>query len=109
MIANAESVTNIFGYWPEFADGIIKRFSYDRSGVLSMEINYIDSDQKKQALVGLRFLGITNLNLSDLLVENVIDKISIDENSQINVDIEACCGLGGSFHCSSVEVEYVNA
>lgn len=109
MITNSESVTNIFGYWPEFADGKIVRFSYDRAGVLFMEIHYIDSDQHKQAQVGLRFSGITKLELSDLLAENVIDKIAIEETDPISVNIEACYGLAGAFQCSSVEVEYVNA
>ena len=63
MIANFELVTNIFGYWPEFADGKIERLAFDRSGTLSMEIKYIDTDQNKRALVGLRFLGIAELDL----------------------------------------------
>lgn len=104
MILRADLVESFFGYWPEFADGRIASFSYERTGSISITISYIDSNLRKCARIGLRFSGVSNVDLSDLMSENVIDALRIPDAGAGVVDIEACYGLMGAFHSAGTEV-----
>ena len=104
MISHAELVESIFGYWPEFADGRIELFSFEQPDVISLRIFYIDANIKKAATIGLRFAGVTEVDLSEFRSENVIDALSISSASPLVVTIEACFGLYGTFTCASAEV-----
>ena len=104
MISRAELVDSIFGYWPEFSDGRIELFSFEQPDILCLRILYIDSNLKKAAAVSLRFAGVTNINLSELRPENVVDALSIPSVFPAIVTIEACYGLCGTFKCTSAEV-----
>jgi hypothetical protein len=104
MIENAEKVSSYFGYWPEFCDAKIESFSYNSSGIIELSIFYIDADLNKTAHIALQFSGVTEVSLSDLFSENVIDEISIEGTGPFNISIESCFGLGGSFKCDSVRV-----
>ena len=107
MISHAELVESIFGYWPEFADGRIELFSFEQPGVIRLRIFYIDSQINKAATVTLQFTGVTDVDLSELCKENIVDVLSISEASPFLVTIEACYGLGGTFVCTSAEVSAV--
>jgi hypothetical protein len=104
MILRADLVESIFGYWPEFADGRVTSFTFDAAGSISMVVSYIDSDLRKCARVGLRFSGVSKVDLSDLLSENVIDALHIPDLGAGIVDIQACHGLSGTFQCTGTEV-----
>lgn len=104
MIAQAEQVERHFGYWPEFSDGIITRFSYEDETVIVLAINYIDKDKNKAAQVDLRFSGVSSIELSNFKSQNIIDLLRISLEQPIKVELEACYGLCGHFHCCSVEV-----
>lgn len=107
MILRADLVESIFGYWPEFADGRITSFSFEASDSISMVISYIDSDLRKCARIGLRFSGVSDVDLSDLLSENVIDALHMPYLGAGVVDIEACYGLRGKFQCAGAEVSEI--
>lgn len=104
MISHAELVESFFGYWPEFSDGRIKLFSFERAGVISLEIFYGDFSNHRAAIVSLRFAGVTDIDLSELCSENIVDVLSVSPGSPATVTIEACYGLCGTFKCTSVEV-----
>jgi len=107
MILHAELVESIFGYWPEFADGRIELFSFEQPRIICLRIFYIDSDIQKAATVSLRFTGVTDIDLSGVLSENVIDVLSVSSTSPAIVTIEGCYGLCGTFKCTSAEVTSV--
>lgn len=104
MISHAELVESFFGYWPEFSDGRIDLFSFERAGVISLKIFYGDLSIRRAAIVSLRFAGVTDIDLSELYSENVVDTLSVSPGSPATVTIEACYGLCGTFKCTSVEV-----
>lgn len=107
MILRADLVESIFGYWPTFADGRMISLTVEAAGSISMVISYIDSDLRRCARIGLRFSGVSNVDLSDLLSENVIDALHIPVDGAGVVDIEACYGLTGTFQCAGTEVSEV--
>lgn len=107
MIFHAELVESIFGYWPGFADGKVQLFSFERTGVVLLSIHYIDSQLSKAATINLRFAGVTELDLSELRSENIVDVLSISSESPALVTIEGCYGLCGTFRCTSAEVTSV--
>ena len=107
MISHAELVESIFGYWPEFSDGRIEFFSFEWPGVICLRISYIDSNIQKAAVVSLRFAGVTDTDLSELLTENIVDVLSVSSGYPAIVTIEACHGLCGTFKCTSAEVAAV--
>ena len=104
MIEQAEQVEHYFGYWPEFSDGNITRFSYEDGATISLAIDYIDNDQNKAAQVEIRFTGTSNIELTEFRSQNVIGVLRIAHGRPIKVELEACYGLDGHFHCCAVEV-----
>ena len=107
MISHTELVESIFGYWPEFSDGRIEFFSFEQPCIICLRIFYIDSNIQKAATVSLRFTGVTDIELSGVLTENVIDVLSVSSASPAIVTIDSCYGLCGSFKCTSAEVTSV--
>ena len=108
MIANSHLVTEHFGYWPEFCDAHLEGFAFETSGTILFSLFYIASDINKKAHIHFRFTGVSDIDLSELRSENVIDEIKIENSSPIAVSIEAACGLWGSFYCENVEVTNVH-
>ncbi len=104
MISHSELVEELFGYWPEFADAKVVELSWRQSSALHLALHYIDAEQSKGATVGLLFQGVTDLQLSELGTENVLDLLAIVPGQPIVVELVPCFGLGGTFKCSSVEV-----
>ena len=107
MIARAEEVESYFGYWPLFCDGKIKSLTYIQPGTITLAISYVDAEKQKGAEVTLMFSGVTDVELSELRSENVIDALRIPENFPALVTLEACYGFAGSFKCVAVEVSGV--
>jgi hypothetical protein len=107
MITRAEEVESYFGYWPLFCDGKIKSLAYVQSGTITLAISYVDAGKQKEAEVTLTFSGVTDIELSELRSENVIDVLHIPQELPVQVTIDACYGLVGSFKCSAVEVSLV--
>jgi len=108
MIKNKESVISYFGYWPEFCDAKIKELNFNSEGTLLISVNYIDSEINKEALINIKFIGITELKMYELRDDNNIDFIEIDDNDEIVVNIEAASGLSGSLKCKEVIVKIKN-
>ena len=104
MIAHAEQVECYFGYWPDFSDGSINRFSYEDGATIYLTIDYIDSDQNKAAQVEIRFTGTSSIELTEFRSQNIIDVLRISHDQPIKVELEASYGLNGHFHCCAVEV-----
>lgn len=107
MITRAVDVESYFGYWPLFCDGKINSVTYVRDGTLTLAISYVDAEKQKMAEVTLTFSGVTDVELSALRSENVIDALRIPEVLPGQVTLEACYGLAGSFKCAAVEVSRV--
>ena len=104
MILRSDAVESIFGYWPEFADAKVLRLAYESNGTICLDISYIDAKQGKGAVIGLRFTEAKDVALTDLLSENVLDRLHISEGAFMRVELEACYGLSGSFSCMGAEV-----
>ncbi len=107
MILQAEKVRFYFGYWPDFSDGKIVLFSYEARSVIVISVSYADADRNKCAVVRMRFIGVTEVSLSELRTENVIDALQISDGNPVTVRIESAYGLEGSFNCEAVEVQEV--
>jgi hypothetical protein len=104
MISKAETVASIFGYWPQFADAKIVLIAYESPGTIRLDLSYIDAEMQKSAVVGLRFTGVRELALSEILSENVLDSLTISNGTPMRVELDPCYGLGGSFTCTGAEV-----
>jgi hypothetical protein len=107
MISHAEKVESYFGYWPLFCDGKITNLAFAQPGTITLVVAYIDSERHRGAEVSLKFSGVTEVELSELRSENVIDALRIPEELPAQVTLEACYGLAGSFRCAAVEVSSV--
>lgn len=113
-ILNKESVISIFGYWPEFADAKLKKFSLESTNNnifnIQLSIFYIDNNKNISSHIELLFSEVTELNMNEIKIENIIDNLSIKENNNaFSVTLEACYGVHGEFMCNHVEVVKVNA
>ena len=104
MIHRAEIVESYFGYWPEFCDAKITSILYEAHSSLIVGLSYIDSDRGKAADIRLEFSGVSDVELTDSLSENIIDALRISRDSPTTVSLEACYGLNGHFTCRAVEV-----
>lgn len=107
MISHAEKVESYFGYWPLFCDAKITNLAFAQPGTITLVIAYTDAEKHRGAEVSLKFSGVTEVELSELRSENVIDTLRIPEEFPAQVTLEACYGLEGSFRCAAVEVSSV--
>jgi hypothetical protein len=101
MIAQAHVVESYFGYWPTFSDGKIIAFAYEAPHTLLMGISYIDAETNRGARIQLRFSGVSEVHLSELRSENVIDSLQISTGQLM---LEACYGLEGQFNFKEAAV-----
>lgn len=104
MISQRELVESFFGHWPEFADADIKLFTWARGQSIELELMYGEQALGKSAVVGLRFTGVRDIDLTEFRSQNVLDCLRITPEEPIEVELEACYGLGGTFKCSGIEV-----
>ena len=92
-------VKDHLGYWPEFADAKVVNFGWAQPGQIDLALHYVDADQGKDAIISLRFSGVSDVELSDLKSENVVDCLSLSPGTPISVELVACYGLCGTFLC----------
>lgn len=104
MISQAHIVASYFGYWPEFSDGKINSFAYEAPSSVLMGISYIDAETSKGARIHFRFDGVSEVDLSELKSENVIESLRITEVGPGLVMLKACYGLAGSFNFEAAAV-----
>lgn len=110
---NGQRVIDYFGYWPEFCDAKIVKFKYSKTSIdissIILHICYIDSDQNKKALIGIRFDDVTELNINNVFNENVLDELIILKDKNIphrySIEIIGCYGINGKFICKDIDVE----
>ena len=107
-INNHDLIENIFGYWPEFSDSKLTRFSIVTDGPIEIGVHYTDANKGRSAHLGLRFNFVSAVNLSNLREQNIIDAIMINEEVQFTVVIESAFGLCGQFNCKSIEVTHAD-
>ena len=108
MLTGSETVTAIFGYWPEFADARVLSFGFSTEGTASLSLSYIDASLGKSAQVSLAFSGVRDLSLGDLASENVLDCLTVASGDPMTVTLEPCIGLRGSFTCTAATVTGVS-
>jgi len=104
MISQAYIVESYFGYWPEFSDGKVNSFAYEAPSSILMGVSYMDAETSRSAQIQLKFAGVSEVDLSELKSENVIDSLRITEGRPGRVVLEACYGLAGSFNFEAAEV-----
>ncbi|MBB6600644.1 hypothetical protein H6X63_13470 [Luteimonas sp. MC1825] len=108
MITGSETVTSVFGYWPEFADARVLSFGFSAEGTVSLVLLYIDASASKSAEVSLSFSGVRELDLGALASENVLDRLTVTPGDPMMVTLESCIGLSGSFTCTAATVAGVS-
>ncbi|MGY1522076.1 Imm50 family immunity protein [Luteimonas sp. A482] len=108
MITGSETVTSVFGYWPEFADARVLSFGFSAEGAVSLVLSYIDASASNGAEVSLSFSGVRELELGTLASENVLDCLTVTPGDPMMVTLEPCIGLGGSFTCTAATVTGVS-
>jgi hypothetical protein len=108
MITATETVTSIFGYWPEFADARVLSLGFSVEGTVSLVLSYIDASAGKSAEISLSFSGVRELDLGGLACENVLDGLTVVPGDPMMVTLEPCIGLGGSFKCTAASVTGVS-
>ena len=104
---NEDKVVKKFGYWPQFCDAKLLKLNFDFISMdVEMIIHYIDSDKDIQSNIKLYFSQVTDYGLRDIMEDNVLDELSIKQidTGSIEVNLNSCYGLNGTFLCKSAEV-----
>lgn len=110
-IIGKESVISKLGYWPEFCDAKILELQFirysDLGASISMLLHYIDTDKGFELNVRIVLAGIIHMKFSGLAVENVIDRIELNDSNKdgVGLEIEAAAGLYGECSCEIVNIE----
>lgn len=113
-ILGKEVLVSELGYWPEFCDAKIIDLSFrpyeDSGATLSVILHYIDMDKKMDLVVRIVLVGICKMQFDGLRVENVIDRISINKQSdgEVELEIEACAGLYGVASSRNANIELIS-
>lgn len=107
MIKGRDKLISELGYWPDFCDAKIFELIFRRNaetGVeLSLTLQYIDVELNRELLVRIVFYGVSNMRFDELTIDNVIDKLSI--NDSLVIEIEAAIGLFGHCKCKAIDVD----
>jgi hypothetical protein len=104
---NEDKVIALFGYWPQFCDAKLLKLNFDFINMgVEMIIHYIDSDKNIQSKIKLYFSQVSEFGIHDIMEDNVFDELSIKPitSHSIQVRLDSCYGLNGSFRCKSAEV-----
>jgi hypothetical protein len=113
-ILGKDILVSKLGYWPEFCDAKIIDLSFkpyeDSGATLSIVLHYIDMDKKKDLVVRIVLIGICNMRFDSLGVENVIDRICINKQSDgvVELEIEACAGIYGEASSRNANIELIS-
>lgn len=116
MIENFQIIENFFGYAPNFHDSEIKGIQFDINRAF-LELTFYmfevtsDIDEKgnykiqKQCLAKLNFEKISEIELDNLGIQNVIFDLLFTKVAEgIKTFIESSCGLNGHIVSSKVSV-----
>jgi len=122
-IANEEQVTRYFGEWPSFHDAEVisietrrgeapgeyadlfasihvRRYTPANVGTAQFEM-----EKTHDALISLRFMGISEFSLSGFNHQNVIDDlVFLEEGERVRVTFESIFGVECAFSCAQVGV-----
>jgi hypothetical protein len=132
VIANAERLTRIFGYWPSFHDAEVVEFNLSRGGkgaeldefgcpIVTAKLYVFEMTSKVSSggrfvlrhhtLVTLRFEGVDNLELENINHQNALNGLSFEPMSlteggsrRLAVTFDSAYGLDAYFTCLSAEV-----
>jgi len=105
IIQNSEMVVAIFGYWPHFCDGKILQFRFEKGEAIELTVSYIDTALGKRAVVVMSFTKVSEIELYERRAENILDNLIIKSSAHsLDVELEACSGLHGTFSCGKAEV-----
>ncbi len=111
IVIHAEKVTRLFGYWPQFCDTRVISLSISRLinkiHLLTTTLSYIDAQKNIAADIELTFVGVSDLNIGNFMDDNILDELSVVFpviGESLEVNIEACYGLSGTFKCEQIEV-----
>ena len=112
-IKGKETIVSELGYWPEFRDAKIDELSFrpytDSGAVLVIQLHYIDTDKHRDLHVRISLLGVHDMNFRDFRVENVIDRVVLENSNENGVyfEIEACAGFFGDCKSRVANIEIV--
>lgn len=123
-ILHAERLLDAFGYWPSFHDAEVHQVVLDRGGAgvrpsVMLRVHVFDSngvvDQhgffkvRVSVLATLRFTDVTDVELRDFGVQNVLDELLLEQqvDGRIAVELTTNFGLSGAFTCAAMEVAEV--
>jgi len=108
-IKGRDKLISELGYWPDFCDAkvfeLIFRKDAEAGLELSLTLQYIDMELNHELLVKIVFHGVSNMRFDELMIDNVIDKLSISDS--LVVEIEAAIGLFGHCKCKTIDVDVI--
>ena len=114
-ISGAADVVAWFGRWPSFHDAEIVSLHLHRSDPSILAIyawnmtDKIDAsghyELEQEALVTFTLLGVSDLELADFSVQNVISSLQVERrDTGIRITLSPCYGLCGTLDAESVSV-----
>ena len=116
MIENFHTISDFFGYSPNFHDSEIMEVHFDSYKLFLMLTIYmfettsdIDSNgnykKQKSCFFNLNFENVIELELEDLNIQNVIFDLTFTKEKQgLKTIIDSSCGLNGCIVSSKVSV-----
>ncbi|MCU7850405.1 MAG: immunity 50 family protein [Candidatus Thiodiazotropha sp. (ex Lucinoma kastoroae)] len=113
-ILGKEILVSKLGYWPEFCDAKIIDLNFkpyeDAGATLSVVLHYIDMDKQMDLVIRIVLIGIYNMRLDSLGIENITDRISINKqlDGGVELEIEACAGLYGGALARNANIELIS-
>ena len=124
-IANAESLLEVFGYWPSFHDAEVTELRLERTGkgpgpsaTITIHVFEMTNEVKpdgyflchKHSLVTLACSGIEELSLDGFNHQNALSGLLIEEcapNGRLRVTLDNAYGVDGVLVCNELSVQSV--
>ena len=108
-IKGKDTLISELGYWPDFCDAKISELLFRRNAKTELELSltlfYIDVELNRELLVKIVLHEVSNIRFHELMIDNVIDKLSISDS--FVVEIEAAIGLFCHCKCKSIDVDVI--
>jgi hypothetical protein len=116
LIINADSLTQWFGYWPDFHDFEIVRVEMDRSEPsITIQVYAFqtvkESDEKgyfkraKECLVTLKFNAISEVALEGFNQQNVLSSLAFEEkDGYLKTKLSTVYGLSGFIISKNLQI-----
>jgi len=127
-IKGAKLVTDVYGHWPSFHDAEVLRIVLDRGTsvdgpTLAMDIRTFEMTNETDAegyfilrnekVVSFRFISVTELELGDFNLQNVLFDLRIDRvceeggDAHFEVSLNPSYGVSALFRCREAVVETI--